>query len=468
MFCRGSLSSKWHLVGSSHWLLLLTDLNRLGVRRLSSLVQVWGRRCTASILLLVLRLYGKALIVCIGLDVKVVDVVIVDDVCHVWPILILTSIELVQGLVLLLLLTKLARWRRHELRLAYVSCSIWVVCIVDLGRQLLRRRLSWKQHLAWSHLLIWLLSLGHIRCTWLMVKLLLILRTRSCNADSFFSDLCGWVEWWTKLIKTFAHHFSTCGKWNWITAAWGSCCQKCCLFPLLHTFLRLHISIFNILLHLSPLKLIGICLHYLITFAVVKTCGTVYSFWLPIYVLIRFFHLVIGMVRITLVFRAIFKIFQGTVVGVIFKRHCRVEHFYHFTRHREFRWLIRWLWILRVNNLLGVVLALRLIVLNEANLCPKYPAWIFLLHLVLVYRLFYCWLQLFRFDLSMTHYRRWVVNIDKIVFVQVFNSQISIASACKVYPLEGGPDMRGWSIQIDSLLRFCVHECVAKQKLFTL
>ena len=376
---------------------------------------MWRRRCATCIRLLVLLWHSKGLVVSIGLDVKVVDVVVVDNVCHVWSTLILTSIELVLGLVLLL--TELARWRCHELRLAYVCGSIWMVCIVDLGGQLLRRRLSWKQHLAWSHLLIWLLSLGHIRRTWLVVKLLLILRTRSCNTNSFFSNLWGWVERRAKLIQAFAHHFSTCGKWNWITAAWGSCCQKCCLFPLLHTFLRLHISIFNILLHLSPLKLVGICLHNLITFAIVKTWGTVYSFWLPIRVLIRFFYLGIRMVRIALVFRAIFKVFQGTVVGVIFKRHCRMEHLYHFTWHWEFSWLIRRLWILRVNNLLSVVLPLRLIFLNEANLCSKYSTWILLLHLVLVYRLFDCWLQLFRFDLSMTHYRRWIVNIDKIIFV---------------------------------------------------
>lgn len=340
-----------------------------------------------------------------------------------------------------------------------------MVSIVYLGSQLLRRGFSLKQHLAWSHLLVLLLSLSHIWRTWLVVQLLLILRTRTCNSDSFFSDLWGRVERWAKLIKTFAHHFSTCGKWNWITAAWGSCCQKCCLFPLLDTFLRLHISIFSILLHLSSFKLVGICLHDLIAFTVVKTWRAIYSFRLPIQVvLIRLFYLVTRLVQIVvLAFWAVFKVFQGTVVGVIFKRNCRVEHLNHFTWQWEFIWLLRRLWILRVdNNLLSViVLPLRLIFLNEANLCSKYSAWILLLHLVLVYRLFNCWLQLFRFNLSMTHDRGRVVNIDEIVFVQVFNSQISIASTGKVYPLEGRSDVRRWRIQIDSLLRFCIHECIA-------
>ena len=93
------------------------------------------------------------------LDVKVVDIVVVDDVGHTWAVM--CSIEvalrnLLVGLLRLLLLLPLHLvWRRgHKWRLPDLSRSIGQVWVIYLSCELLRwSMLSLKQELAGCHLL---------------------------------------------------------------------------------------------------------------------------------------------------------------------------------------------------------------------------------------------------------------------------------------------------------------------------
>ncbi len=182
------------------------------------------------------------------------------------------------------------------------------VSVVDLSFQLVRRGLfSLKlQHLAWCHR-IWLCSLclSHIRRLLLALKLWMVNGARSCNPNTFLCDLWSWMERWAELVKTFAHCLSTCWQWDRITFTRRCSCQKRDLFSLLLTFLRLHITVISILLHLPSLKFILICLHDLIAITIVEALWTIHTFWLTIILLLV--HL--SYVLLTLASWAIFKVF---------------------------------------------------------------------------------------------------------------------------------------------------------------
>mmetsp|Transcript_27695 Transcript_27695/g.36992 ORF Transcript_27695/g.36992 Transcript_27695/m.36992 type:complete len:93 (+) Transcript_27695:2661-2939(+) len=75
--------------------------------------------------------------------------------------------------------------------------------------------------------------------------------------------------------------------------------------------------------------------------------------------------------------------------------------------------------------------------------------------------------QLLVLNLAMAHDWRWVMQIDKIVFIEVFHGQVAIASASEVDPSKGRSYLGRRRCQVDSLLRLGVQKRVTQQELFT-
>ncbi len=52
--------------------------------------------------------------------------------------------------------------------------------------------------------------------------------------------------------------------------------------------------------------------------------------------------------------------------------------------------------------------------------------------------------------------------VYQVILVQIFYSQVSVATTREIYPLEDRPHICGWHIQIDALFRLRIHESVSQ------
>ena len=102
---------------------------------------------------------------------------------------------------------------------------------------------------------------------------------------------------------------------------------------------------------------------------------------------------------------AIVKIFQASVVRVVFKRHRWVEHFNHLT------WLLKFTSIV-TGAVLRYVRYFRLILFNKADLCLEDLAGILVLHLVLIPWLFNRRSELLWSDLIVACHWFWIYDVD--------------------------------------------------------
>lgn len=108
-----------------------------------------------------------------------------------------------------------------------------------------------------------------------------------------------------------------------------------------------------------------------------------------------------------------------------------------------------------------LVFGLRPILFDEADCSLENSTRILELKLASITRDFYGRSELMNLNLSMACYRRWIIDIDQIIFITIFDSKVAVTSACKIDPLDEWPDLGGRRIQIDSLLRFGIHEGIA-------
>ena len=267
------------VLGYRFLLLLLRDL--LGSRRRWRLLLMvdWERLGSGSWLR--------------GLDVKVINIIVVNNVCYTglrWG----RSLSLIKVLLLLtlrqLLLIHMARWGCHEWGLAYVSCSVRKVRrIVNLCSQLVRGWLfTWLLKLMLLHelarhhrllLLGWLLDVFWCCISFLLVHQVLLLMqivaqhvvgTWLSHSASLLGDLRCRVEGGAKLIKVLSHHFCTCGQRDRIRIS-GLCERHRLLSSYrIGTFLRAKVTILGKRLHLALFHFVRVSLHYLVAFALVK------------------------------------------------------------------------------------------------------------------------------------------------------------------------------------------------------
>ena len=302
LFLRSALSRLWNLTCGEK-LLLFNDLGVwlgwrvlwvLGYRFL--LLRLWdllwsGRRWRLLLMVDWERLGGGSWLS--RLDVKVINIIVVNNVCYTgawWR----RSLSLIEVLLLLavrqLLLIHMARWGCHEWGLAYVSCSVRKVRrIVNLCSQLVRGWLfTWLLVLMLLHelarhhrllLLGWLLD--EVRCgiSFLLVHQVLLLMqiiaqhvvgTWLRHSTSLLGDLRCRMERGAKLIKVLPHHFCTCGQGDRI--CFSGLCQCHRLLPsnCIGALLRAKVTILGKRLHLAFLHFIRISLHYLVAFTLVK------------------------------------------------------------------------------------------------------------------------------------------------------------------------------------------------------
>lgn len=106
---------------------------------------------------------------------------------------------------------------------------------------------------------------------------------------------------------------------------------------------------------------------------------------------------------IALIHATIIKILKLSVLRVVFERHRRVEHFYHFAGFWKIHLLLllrSWLWNLR---------NFRLICLHEANLALKNLTWVLKVNHILILWHLNGRSELLWLNLVMIHNRSWVM-----------------------------------------------------------
>lgn len=146
----------------------------------------------------------------------------------------------------------------------------------------------------------------------------------------------------------------------------------------------------KLLLHFESLRVLISVVKILVIDLLLIKC-----MWLHLIHVLRHF--------IALIHATIIKIFKLSVLRVVFKRHCRVEHFYHFTGFWKIHLLLllgSWLWNLR---------NFRLICLDETDLALKDLTWVFKVNHVLISWNFYGRSELLWLNLVVIHNRSWIM-----------------------------------------------------------
>lgn len=146
--------------------------------------------------------------------------------------------------------------------------------------------------------------------------------------------------------------------------------------------------------------------------------------------------------------------------------HVRVKHLNHFI------WFWSKLLVVLLQHLGGSLRCLLYYVLrgvwfDEAMLGLKYSTGVLVVYLVLVSWDFNRGSKLLRLHLVMILDWWWVVQVDQIILICIFNGQVAITSARQVHPLQSSSDCSWWCVQIYPLFRLRVEESVAKQQLLT-
>ena len=168
-------------------------------------------------------------------------------------------------------------------------------------------------------------------------------------------------------------------------------------------------------LNLSLFKLIGIGLHNLIALTLRKSLVRGSVVLLLRYNLCRW-CLVIHLKLITPAHTAIVKVFQLSIIWIVFKRHRWVEQLHHLTWPLKFSLIVvTWTIFFSLSRLL------RLVFLDESDLGLKDFAWILLLHLVLILGNLYGWSELLWSDLVVSCHWLRIWQVYQVILIGIFN-----------------------------------------------
>ena len=123
-----------------------------------------------------------------------------------------------------------------------------------------------------------------------------------------------------------------------------------------------------------------------------------------------------------------------------------MEQFTHLTWLLGTVVIVQWLLRLRGNaGLVGTnLISFRLVRLYEAMLCLKDSAWVFVMYLILVSRYFDCRSQLVWVNSIVVLNWYWIVLIDQIILICIFNGQIPISSTLLINPAQLRSNTSQW------------------------
>ena len=123
-----------------------------------------------------------------------------------------------------------------------------------------------------------------------------------------------------------------------------------------------------------------------------------------------------------------------------------MEQFTHLTWLLDTVVIVQWLLRLRGNaGLVGTnLISFRLVRLYEAMLCLKDSAWVFVMYLILVSRYFDCRSQLVWVNSIVVLNWYWIVLIDQIILICIFNGQIPISSTLLINPAQLRSNTSQW------------------------
>ena len=192
------------------------------------------------------------------LDVEVVNIVVIDDISDVLTRRILCIVLWAEVLLVNMLLHLMVGGGCHEWRVIDLSGAVGQVLSVDLGGQLVGRLLFTSlKKLTGSHLLclillqldVWGGRLGNYLSLWAL----------RCYSNSFLGNLRSRLELRAELVQVLTHDLSACRQRHTLTV-WSHALNWLVSlrpqFPILY-----HRD------HLTPLHLVRIGLHDLITLA---------------------------------------------------------------------------------------------------------------------------------------------------------------------------------------------------------